>query len=191
MNIRTIDNRAIDIRTMGRLPSAAFSAASTGTGCGPGDTHRRSIRTEPRVDLERFMGRWYVIACIPTLIERYAHNAIEHYELDYDGTIATTFSFRKGDFGGRRKSYTSRGFVRDESNAVWGMRFIWPVKADYRIVYVDEDYTQTIVGRQKRDYAWIMARTPAIPNGDYFQRVKLLREEGYDTSRLKLVPQRW
>jgi len=27
------------------------------------------------------------------------------------------------------------------------MRFIWPIKADYRIVYLDEDYTQTVIAR--------------------------------------------
>ena len=151
-----------------------------------------SIRTERYVDLERFMGKWYVIASIPTPIEKKAYNAIETYELEEDGSIATTFSFRKGGFDGKQKTYRPRGFVRNtESNAEWGMQFIWPVKADYRIVYVDNDYSQTIIGRNKRDYVWIMARTPTISTDDYFRHVKLLREQGYDTSRLKMVPQRW
>ena len=169
---------------------AGLSAALIGTGCAtiPAD---EAIRTEPQVDLERFMGDWYVIASIPTFIEKNAYNAVESYELDYDGTVATTFSFRKGGFDGKQKTYTPRGFIKDESNAIWGMRFIWPIKADYRIVYLNEDYTQTIIGRNKRDYVWIMARTPTISNEDFFERVQLLREQGYDTSKLKMVPQRW
>jgi len=71
------------------------------------------------------------------------------------------------------------------------MQFIWPIKADYRVVYVDNDYSQTIIGRNKRDYAWIMARTPTISREDFFEHVKLLREQGYDTEKLKVVPQRW
>ena len=47
-------------------------------------------------------------------------------------------------------------------NAVWGMRFVWPVKADYRIAWLDRDYTLTVVGREARDYVWIMARRPQI-----------------------------
>ena len=39
------------------------------------------------VDLDRFMGDWYVIANIPTAIETEAYNAIESYRLDDDGTI--------------------------------------------------------------------------------------------------------
>jgi apolipoprotein D and lipocalin family protein len=71
------------------------------------------------------------------------------------------------------------------------MQFIWPIKADYRIVYINDDYTQTIIGREKRDYVWIMARTPKIPQQDYLQMLKLLAEQGYDISQIKKVPQQW
>lgn len=35
------------------------------------------IRTESSVDLDRFMGDWYVIANIPSFIETNAYNAVE------------------------------------------------------------------------------------------------------------------
>ena len=108
------------------------------------------IRTATAVDLERFMGDWYVIANIPTFIETNAYNAMESYRLAEDGTVATTFSFRKGGFEGERKTYHPTGYIIDtQSNAVWGMQFIWPIKADYRIVFVDESYSQTVIGRNR------------------------------------------
>jgi len=153
---------------------------------------RPPISTEANVDLERFMGDWYVIANIPTFIERGAHNAIESYRLAADGTIETTFTFNKGAFDGPRKQYTPRGFVRDSAtNAVWGMQFIWPVKADYRIVYVSESYDRTIIGRQARDYVWIMARTPQIDEAQYQELLEIVRREGYDMDKVRRVPQRW
>ncbi len=121
------------------------------------------LKTVDDVDIERFMGDWYVIANIPTAIEKGAHNAIESYRLDDDGSIATTFTFNKDGFGGPLKTYEPRGYVSDESNAIWGMQFIWPIKADYRIIYLDNEYSVTVIGRNKRDYVWIMAREPAIP----------------------------
>lgn len=54
------------------------------------------IKTVEEVNLNKFMGDWYVIACIPTFIEKEVHNGIESYELGNDGTINTTFTFRKG-----------------------------------------------------------------------------------------------
>ena len=85
-----------------------------------------------------------------------------------------------------------RGFVREDgSNAVWGMQFIWPIKADYRIAYLDPGYTQTVIGREKRDYVWIMARTPQIPDSDYERILSFLAEQGYDVAQIRKVPQRW
>lgn len=145
------------------------------------------IHTVESVDLERFMGDWYVIASIPTFIEKDAYNALESYRLDPDGTIATTFRFNKGSLDGPLKEYKPRGFVRHSSNAVWGMQFIWPIKAEYRIIYLTEDYTQTVIGRTKRDYVWIMARKPSMPDDDYQRILDFLREQGYLLENLKNV----
>ena len=144
------------------------------------------------VDLGRFMGDWYVIASIPTSPEEGAYNAIESYRLDPDGSIATTFTFRQGAFDGPQKVMRPRGFVRPgTSNAVWGMQFIWPIKAEYVISHVDPDYRETIVARSKRDYVWIMARQPQLSNEDYARLQQKVRDLGYDVAKLQKVPQRW
>ena len=53
------------------------------------------------------MGDWYVIANIPTFIEKDAYNAIESYRLDDDGTVATTFRFNKGSLDGPHQGVPS------------------------------------------------------------------------------------
>ena len=150
------------------------------------------LETVERVDLDRFMGDWYVIANIPTFVEKGAHNAVESYRLDDDGTIATTFTFRKGAFDGPAKEYHPRGFVRDtQSNAEWGMQFVWPFKGDYRIIYLADDYSVTIIGRNKRDYVWLMAREPQLPPDRYDEAVRVIAAAGYDVAQLQRVPQQW
>ncbi|MEY4718149.1 MAG: hypothetical protein RL563_767 [Pseudomonadota bacterium] len=157
--------------------------------CAPSKSTLPLVR---KVDLQKFMGDWYVIANIPTFIERDAHNAIESYRLESDASIATTFTFRAGGFDGPLKRYQPTGYVLDKlTNAVWGMQFVWPIKADYRITYLNDDYSQTIVSREKRDYVWIMARTPLIPEADYQRLLKILIEQGYDINKVIKVPQRW
>jgi apolipoprotein D and lipocalin family protein len=153
---------------------------------------RPPLPTVPKVDLERYMGEWYVIANIPTSYEKGAHNALETYRLNPDGTINTTFTYRKGSFDGPLKIMKPKGWVRDpESNAAWWMQFFWPLKAEYLIAYLNPDYSQTIVARTKRDYVWIMARTPSIPETDYSRLVQKVAELGYDTAKLERMPQRW
>jgi apolipoprotein D and lipocalin family protein len=60
---------------------------------------------------------------------------------------------------------------------------------EYRIIYLNADYTQTVIGRSKRDYVWIMARTRTIPQSDYSRILGFLEEQGYDVSRVQKVPQ--
>ena len=176
--MRAIHNTALAL-------TATLSLAAC-AGSGP------EMETVDYVDLERFMGDWYVIANIPTFLEKGAHNAVENYAMNGDGTSATTFTFRDGGFEGEKKEYNAKGFIRDtESNALWGMRFIWPIKADYRIVYLDEGYTQTIIGRQKRDFVWIMAREPNISDEDYEMLLGVVESLGYDVSKVERVPQQW
>ena len=166
-------------------PAMVLLGACTGT-------PKPEMPTVDKVDLPRFMGSWYVIANIPTLIEKGAHNAVESYALSDDGSIATTFTFRDASFDGPLKTYTPRGFVLDRrSNARWGMRFIWPIKADYRIISLNDDYTQTVIGRRKRDHVWIMARSPQIPEADYQRLLRFVVDQGYDARQVQKVPQRW
>ena len=161
----------------------AFGALFTGCATHP------PIRTATQVDLDRFMGDWYVIAHIPAGLEEDAYDAVESYERAGERRIATTYRFRDGGFEAPFEEHTPTGFVRDDpSNAVWGMQFIWPLKMEYRIVHLDAAYQQTIIGRTKRDYAWIMARTPTIAEDDYEALVAILEDEGYDLTGLRRVP---
>ena len=167
------------------IPAIAFLII--GTGC----QTMKPIYTVEYVDLNRFMGDWYVISSIPTFIEKDAHNAIESYRLDNDGTVATTFRFNKGSLDGPLKEYHPRGFIRDnKSNDVWGMQFFWPFKSEYRIIYLNEDYSTTVIGRTKRDYVWIMAREPAISDEEYTLILNFLKEQAYDLEKLQKVPQK-
>jgi apolipoprotein D and lipocalin family protein len=176
-------------RTPWASPLIAAAGALLLTGC---QASLPPIEPVDYVDLPRFMGDWYVIANIPTWLEQGAHNAVESYRLDDDGSIATTFTFRADAFDGPDKRYTPRGFVRDtESNAVWGMQFVWPFKGDYRIIHLTDDYSVTVIGRNKRDYVWLMAREPELSAERYDEAVRVIAAAGYDVSLLQRVPQQW
>jgi apolipoprotein D and lipocalin family protein len=154
------------------------------------ETGGAPMKTVDHVDLERFMGDWYVVANIPTFVEKGAHNAVESYALNPDGTIATTFTFNKDAFDGPQKVHHPKGFVLDTTtNALWGMQFIWPIKADFRIIYLDDDYQTTVIGRAKRDYVWVMSRTPAFSDAEFEEMKAFIESVGYDPSELQRVPQ--
>ena len=161
----------------------------------PGATLANSlppIQPVTHVDLPRFMGNWYVIATIPTRFEKHAYNAVEVYKLKADGNVATSFHFRDGGFDGEKKDIHSTGFVKDgSSNAVWGVQVFWPIKAQYIVAWLKDDYSQVIVARDARDYVWVMARTPTIPPADYDALLARVQALGYPLDKIRKVPQRW
>jgi len=142
------------------------------------------------VDLPRFMGDWYVIAQIPTYIERKAYDSVETYRLDDDGKIRTAFRYRNGSADAPLKTMEPVGrVVPGTNNAVWEMQFVWPIQAEYVIVDLAPDYSRTIVGRSKRDYVWLMSRQPSLPAPELAAAIQKIRELGYDTTKLRMVPQ--
>jgi apolipoprotein D and lipocalin family protein len=173
-----------------RLPLLTIPLAMLVSGCADAPQNLQPPALVSRVDLPRFMGDWYVIANIPTFLEKGAHNAKDSYQLAPDGTILTTFSFNADAADGPAKHYESRGYVMDAStNAVWGQQYVWPFKADYRISWLSPDYSETVITRAKRDYVWIMARTPTIPEADLARLKLFVQSQGYPVDALQLVPQ--
>ncbi len=150
------------------------------------------MKTVDFVDIERFMGDWYVIANIPTFIEKGATNAIESYRLGGKGVIETTFTFYQDSPDGEKKVYRPKGFIYNtKTNAEWRMQFIWPFKMPFLIIDLDDDYQYTVIGYPSRKYVWIMAREPKLSDEVYESILSDLAEIGYDISQVNKIPQEW
>lgn len=145
-----------------------------------------------QVDLEAFMGAWYVTGYTPLVVDKDAYNAVEHYALDKKGRVLTTYQFRKGGFDGPLKTYTPTGYIPDPGNpAQWKMQFVWPFKASYHILYVSDDYQETIIAHPSRKYAWIMQRSPRVDHEVYGGLLQQLADAGYDPSIVQAIPHDW
>ena len=150
------------------------------------------LKTVEFVDIERFLGDWYVVGVIPTFAEKDAVNAIERYELSDKGNIDITFTHYKKSPDGKYKEYHPKGFIFDKkTNAEWRVQFFWPFKFKYLVIDLAEDYRYTVIGVPNRKYVWIMARDTMLSEEDN----KLIREklinQGYDISKIVEVPQVW
>ena len=71
------------------------------------------------------------------------------------------------------------------------MQFLWPIKADYRVIYLDPDYQYTVVGRNKLDYVWIMARKSQMPDEVYNKLRTMLVTMGYNIQKIQRAPHRY
>jgi len=147
------------------------------------------IKVEKNIDINKFMGDWYVIAYTPFLIDKNAFNGVESYKLNQKGQIETTYTFNKDSFDGEKKKYTPKGFIKKNTgNAIWKMQFIFPFKSDYRIMFVDEDYQDTIIARNKRDLFWVMSKNKNLSKEKTDFYLGMLKAEGYELNNYRLMP---
>ncbi len=152
----------------------------------------RNYTTVEQVDLQRFMGDWHVYAILPNPIEKNSANGIESYALNQDGTIAITYTFRKGSKDGKVKIMHPKGRVFNKTtNAEWRVQLFKPFWSKYLIIYLDQDYLFTAIGVPNRKFLWIMSRSPQIPASEYAKILADLKQQGYKTEKIIKIPQVW
>lgn len=151
------------------------------------------MKTVDYVDMDRFMTKWFVIAGRLTSFEEGAHNAIESYSWnEKKERIDIDFSFRKDSFTGEKKSIPQKGWLHDEkSNAHWKISPFWPLKFNYLIIDLADDYSWTVIGVPNQKWVWIMASDWDMSDEQLAMIVKRIEDMGYSTKDIKRVPQKW
>jgi apolipoprotein D and lipocalin family protein len=143
------------------------------------------------VDLPRYMGRWYVIANIPYFAERGFVGSYAEWKLRDDGRIDDSYIGYKERFDTEPKQFHFVDTVVPGSgNGEWRVRLFWPIYVTQLTLYVDADYRYTILGYPGKTLGWIFARDPDISDDVYQSLVARMNAMGYDTSRLRRIPQR-
>lgn len=144
------------------------------------------------VDIERFMGDWYVHGHTPTLLDNHTMNQIESYKLEADGTISTTYTFYRKYPGGYQFKFNPKGRVYDTlTNAHWKMQFVWPFKGNYLVVRLAPDYSYTVISVPKKDLIWVMSRAQQMDDAQYDGILRDLAADGYPVETIRRVPQKW
>lgn len=152
----------------------------------------KDFSTVKQVDLQRFMGAWYVIAILPNPIEKNAANGIETYTLNPDGSIGITYTYRKGGPTGKEKTLRPRAKVyNQESSAEWRVQLLKPFWSPYLVVDLAEDYRYTVIGVPNKKFVWIMSRSPELSDEDYAGIINRLAADGYKTEKIIKMPQVW
>ena len=150
----------------------------------------KPLALAPGVDLDRYAGRWYVIANIPYFAEN--GNVGSYFDVSFQpgGGLKDVYNARKKDFSAEPSSFTMGGYVVPGSgNARWRETPFWPLYLSYLILYVDPDYQTALVGYPGRGYGWIFARRPVIDDTTYESLLNRMRDQGYDTTLFRRVPQ--
>ena len=153
------------------------------------------LPTVAHVDLARYQGDWHEIARLPMWFQRGCVRSTASYALEPGGTVRVVNRCTTTD--GAAKEAVGRAYVTDpETNARLEVEFdnwfsrLFPgvARGPYWIVHLEPDYSVAVVGSPSREYLWILARDPVLPDDRYAALVALADQLGFATAALVRAP---
>lgn len=144
----------------------------------------------------RYMGIWYEIAKFPNDFQKKCvGDTTASYSLGNDGRVQVVNRCRTAD----GKTDEADGIARQLGGATSPklkvrfapaiLSFIPMVWGDYWVIDLDEKYQLSAVSEPKREYLWILSRTPQVEPAAYDALLTRLTAQGLDVSKLVRTPQ--
>ncbi len=142
--------------------------------------------TVARVDLTRFMGRWYEMARLPYFTERRCvADVVADYRLGEDGMIhvSNRCRYRDGRIGEARglarvldAGHNAR--LQISFRMLYGVYMFWD---DFWVIGLgnDYDYKYALIGQPTRTRAWVLARDPATADAQVDTWLREFGEKGF------------
>lgn len=143
-----------------------------------------------RVDLDRYMGTWYVIAREPAFGEGNQVGVRVAYQRHGSDVVDVGYLAREEDFMHPLQQRSGTALVLDPASAaLWSVKFPWSSADDYVIVYLDSEYRYAIAGDPAHHHALVLARDQRLSDDTYQRLLAVLTAKRYDTGKLLRVPQ--
>jgi len=147
---------------------------------------QEELQVVSKVDLNRYLGKWYEIATIPMRFQLGCNCVTAEYSLKENGRVKVVNSCRKDSPTGPFKSVTGQAkVVKGTNNAKLKVSFFWPFWGNYWIINLDDkDYQWAVVSDPSRKYLWILSHTPQMDDELYLKLVDYCKSVGLSTDLL-------
>lgn len=154
------------------------------------------LESIPRIDLGRYLGHWYEVAKYPNRFQKdCVSDTSAEYRLMTDGRIEVLNRCRLSN-GEMNQALGVARQTGDASSAKLQVRFapawlaflpfVW---GNYWVVDLDDDYTLAAVSEPKREYLWILSRSPVVEESRYAALIERLKRIGFDPEKLEKTVQ--
>lgn len=147
------------------------------------------LPTVAAVDLGRYTGAWFEIASLPNRFQRQCvADTQARYRLKDDGDIEVRNRCRLTDGSVEEAIGVAKG-VEGSGNAKLRVSFFRPFYGDYWILAFGPDQRWVLVGEPRRQFGWVLARTPQIDASELDQALSRAEALGFARSSFRPTPQ--
>ena len=148
------------------------------------------------LDVQRYMGKWYEISHYPNWFQKKCQGASRaEYALKDNGEVQVVNRCRleNGETNvasavGRQVGGPDSARLKVSFAPAW-LSFIPAVWGDYWVVDLDPEYSLVAVSEPKREYLWVLSRTPQVDAARYTALLARLEGLGFDVSKLVTTKQ--
>lgn len=136
------------------------------------------------LDLKKYAGTWYSLYSIPTLFDKGSRETTTRYTLNANGFYNVVTTYKKPN-DNEVHELTSKIFPEGKAqNSRMKAQFIWPIKVDYWVIELADDYSYVVVGHPEHKFLFIMSRNTKMAKKTYDDIVERCKAKGYDVSKL-------
>ncbi len=152
----------------------------------------QDLQAVDKVDLEKYLGRWYETASFPASFQKGCRCTTADYEglpgKKYIRVTNRCIRFKNGK-SKIRIAHGKAFVVEGSNNARLKVQFFWPFRGDYFIIGLADDYSWAVVGHPDRKYLWVLSRESYMPTDTYNHILSLIKGKGYDLKNLQKTSQ--
>jgi apolipoprotein D and lipocalin family protein len=156
-----------------------------------------AVTTIAALDVPRYMGTWYEIAKFPNRFQaKCVANTRARYLAQTDGSVQVINSCVTADsttidaLGKAHQVGTATSPKLQVRFAPAWLSWLPMVWGDYWVIDLDADYQLAAVSDTKREYLWVLSRTPQVNAKAYDALLERLKAQHFDVKKLEPTPQR-
>ena len=154
------------------------------------------VKTIATLDVQRYLGTWFEIAKYPNWFQKKCiSNTKAVYSARADGTLKVLNSCKTAEGELSEAEGTARQLGAKDSPKLevrfapaW-LSFLPMVWGDYWVIDLDPQYQVAVVSDPRREYLWILSRTPQLDKKVYEDTLQRIQAQQFDVRKLELTTQ--
>ena len=179
------------------IPSLLISLMALSTSSFGQESSPPVLKAVDSLELPRYLGSWYEIAKFPNWFQKKCKSDTKaNYSLRSDASLAV-FNQCRLENGQVSDALGTAKQIGDVKSAKLKVRFapdwlsvipfVW---GDYWVIDIDAAYQLVAISEPKREYLWILSRTPEADDRQLNELLLRLSANGFDLSKLERTPQK-